>query len=123
GVGRAALRDRRLQPARTGAAGRDRAEQPEPGRRRARGPEADRRDRERGGHLDRQPPHPAVPVSRRAFSIAEAVVAVALGAALIGLLVWLLVFGGSANQRLGQDLGLQQQSRKAVVRLLQELQE
>lgn len=60
---------------------------------------------------------------RRAFTLVEALVAVALATGAIGLLIWLLVFGGRSSERITPQLALQQESRKAVVRFLKELQE
>lgn len=61
--------------------------------------------------------------ARRAFTIVEIVIVTILIAAVIGLVVWLTGFGRSASARLGAQMSLQQASRKAVVRLLRELEE
>ena len=61
--------------------------------------------------------------SRRAFSIAEAIIAVAVLAMMIGCIVWILGFGTRSTGRLTPQLSLQQASRKAIVRFLREVQE
>lgn len=61
--------------------------------------------------------------ARHAFSLAEALVAVALFSMLVGAVVWLFGFGAGATSRLTPQLGLQQASRKAIVRLLEHLQQ
>lgn len=61
--------------------------------------------------------------TRHGFSLAEALVAIALVSFLIGAVVWLFGFGAGATARLTPQLGLQQTSRKAIVRLLEQLQQ
>ena len=60
---------------------------------------------------------------RSAFSLVEVMVALGLFGLLIGSVVWLFGFGGRSTVRLTGQMSLQQNSRKAVVRLLRELQE
>ncbi len=55
--------------------------------------------------------------------MAEVLVAIALFAILIGSAVWLFAYGGRATARLQPKLAAQQGARKAVVRLIRELQE
>ena len=62
-------------------------------------------------------------IRRRAFTIAEVLISVALLAMLIGSAVWLFAYGGRATSRLSPRLAAQQSARKMVVRLLRELQE
>jgi hypothetical protein len=59
----------------------------------------------------------------RAFSLVEVVIALGLISLLIGVVVWILSFGGRSTSRLTPQLALQQASRKAVVRFLREVQE
>lgn len=60
---------------------------------------------------------------RRGFTVPEVLVALALFGVLIGAAVWLFVYGGRATARLQPRLAAQQGARKAVVRLIRELQE
>lgn len=60
---------------------------------------------------------------RRGFSIPEVLVALGLFGALIGAVAWLFSYGGRATARLQPKLAAQQQARKAVVRMIRELQE
>lgn len=60
---------------------------------------------------------------RRAFTILEMTLVAALFAVVLGLIVWITGFGRSASGRLGAQASLQQGSRKALVRLLRELEE
>ena len=60
---------------------------------------------------------------RRAFTLAEVLLAAGLLSILVGIAVWLSGFGALATGRLTPRLGLQQTGRRAVARLLRELQE
>ena len=60
---------------------------------------------------------------RAAFTLAEALIVVVLATALVGTVVYLLVHGTALTARLTPQLSLQQGGRRAVVRLLREIQE
>jgi hypothetical protein len=66
---------------------------------------------------------PGPQVRRSAFSIAEALIAMAVLGTLIGAAVWFFGFAGRTVKRLTPQLGAQQGGRRAVARLLRELQE
>ena len=61
--------------------------------------------------------------SRRAFTIAETIIGLALFALLLGMVVWIFGFGSRTLTRLLPGLDLQKSNRRAVVRLLGEIQE
>lgn len=61
--------------------------------------------------------------TRHALTIVEVMVSVGLLSFLVGAVVWLFGYGAGATSRLTPALGLQQGSRKAVVRLLEHLQQ
>jgi prepilin-type N-terminal cleavage/methylation domain-containing protein len=60
---------------------------------------------------------------RHAFSLIEVLIAAGLLGVVIGAVYYMFAFGTRATGRLTPQLSLQQASRKAVVRLLRELQE
>jgi prepilin-type N-terminal cleavage/methylation domain-containing protein len=60
---------------------------------------------------------------RRAFTIVELLVALAVLGLVIGCVAWLFAYGGRTAKRLTPQLGAQQAGRIAVVRLLREIQE
>ena len=60
---------------------------------------------------------------RRAFTLAEALIGIGLFALLAGLIAWLITYGARTTGRLTPQLALQQESHRAVVRTLAELQE
>ena len=59
----------------------------------------------------------------RAFTVVEIIVALAVFGLLCGTILWLLGFGSRSSQGLAARMSLQQASRKALVRLLREVQE
>ena len=61
--------------------------------------------------------------SRRAFSLPEVLIALAMVSILIGLVVWLTTFGTRATARLTPRLALHQAARRAMARFLSDLQE
>jgi prepilin-type N-terminal cleavage/methylation domain-containing protein len=61
--------------------------------------------------------------ARRAFSLTEFIVALSLVALLIAAVMWFFVFSVRSTGRATPQMALQQQSRKALVRFLRELQE
>lgn len=61
--------------------------------------------------------------NRRAFSLPEVLIALALLGTLIGVVVWLTSFGTRATGRLTPRLALHQTARKAMARFLADLQE
>ncbi len=60
---------------------------------------------------------------RRAFTLFEILIALALFSILIGLLAWLLGFGGRSTGRLTSSLALHQATRRATARFLADIQE
>lgn len=60
---------------------------------------------------------------RRAFSLVEVLVGIGLLVALIAAAVWLFSFANRSTARLAGQMAVQQASRKALVRLIRELQE
>ena len=62
-------------------------------------------------------------MKRRAFSLAEILVVVGLFGLVLGAAVYLFGYGSQAMRRLTPQLAVQQAGRRAVVRLLQDLQE
>ena len=65
----------------------------------------------------------AVSLSRRAFTLIEMLICLALFGVLVGSIAYLFGQGGRTTSQLSSQLALQQGSRKAVVRLLRGLQE
>lgn len=62
-------------------------------------------------------------MTRHAFTIVETIMAVGIALLLITVLTTLLLHGGSTTARTSAQFSLQQTSRVAIARLLQELQE
>ena len=62
-------------------------------------------------------------MKRRALTFVEALVALTVALVLLDVLVMLMSFGDRSTRLITTQLGLQQESRKALVRLMRELQE
>ena len=62
-------------------------------------------------------------MTRRAFTLTEVLVAVGLFSVLITSAVWLFSYGVASTRRLTPQIAAQQNGRKAVVRLIQDVQE
>jgi hypothetical protein len=68
-------------------------------------------------------PEPFEGRARRAFTVAEVLIAAAVFVVLTGLVVYMLMQGRRSSQTLGTQMSLAQASRKTLVKLLGELRE